>query len=622
MNTQDTFSRWAIWISCITLALTAIPSFAAGGGASRLSQKPIPLQTEAFALFSYEDISDYEGLIKAIKMGAEDESSPGGRVWAFLPPLLKNDVDAAGDHFDDTLKYRILNGLNGVIRRTDLYDADAFASVEVEGDLRQTLESGLEDLGAIEATSKNRDLLKASFPKFISASKAASFPKRPQTYRIFGDDFLNRGNLQKGIELPGGAVWQPSLLTFGTFRSAWQYQDTGNRLPSDTSVPGPPILGSKIKSEEWVNRLDLFFNLYLTQTERIVLGFRPIDQDGEFSGYHWQPDSSDRDGWEGDLDSDIEVFFFEGDFGEIFPKLDRLDRRDLDIGFAVGRQPMFIQEGMMINDVLDGFGLVRNNNLFLGIPNMRITAFYAWQNVNRGVGPGINERVDDAELYGVFTSFDTRKTTIDIDIAYVDDKERVLLAPDMSLIRRGGDQLNVGIGAVQRIGKFNTAFRVNHSFSLEDDESLDSSDGTLVFGELSWTVEHTADIVYANAFWANDDFKSASRDPSAGGPLGRVGILFDAFGIGSQGSPLNNNASESVGGAIGYQRFFGLRRNLILEGGWSIDTDGRDREEYGVGARWQQAISNHYILRLDAYYVERTDLEDRKGIRGEFVIQF
>lgn len=613
-------SRVTRWAGVFLVVTFSSGAFAAGE--SRLSQKPVPLQTEAYALFSYEDIVSYEGLVGAIRKTSDDADTPGGRLWQLLPPLLREELEAAAGAFEEKLKYEIIDGLNGVIRRRDMYTPEAFSSVEIDVELRQLLEGGLTALGAVEATSKNRRLLTAAFPEHISPSQVPPFPKRPRTYRIFGDDFLNTGNLQKGVTLPGGAVWQPSLLTFGTFRSAWQYQDSGDRTPPDTSVPGPPILGSQIQSEEWVNRLDLFFNLYLTQTERIVLGLRPIDEDDDFSGYAWQPDDREHERWEGQLDADIEVLFFEGDFGELFPKLDRLDRRDLDIGFSVGRQPLFIQEGMLINDVIDGVGITRNNNLFFGVSNVRITAFWGWQNINRGVGAGINKRVDSADLFGLFTQIDSRKSTFELDIVYVDDDERIEILDDGTTRRRGGDQLNVGFGAIQRLGKFNTAFRVNHSFRMGGDDTIDAAEGTLLFGELSWTPDHTLDIVYASAFWANDNYKSAARDPLTGGPLGRTGILFDAFGIGNQVSPIDNTAFETAGGALGYQRFFGLRKHIILEAGGRSDTDGRDRAEYGIAARWQQAISNRYIWRLDAYYVERTNHEDRSGFRSEIVIQF
>src|SRR5438093_2480302 len=87
------------------------------------------------------------------------------------------------------------------------------------------------------------------------------FPERPPPLIEWGDKFLGPGNLQKGFTLPSGAVWHPSFWVYGNLRSAIQTFDSG---PARTS--------------EWANRLDIFGNLQLAATERIVVGFRPLDQ--------------------------------------------------------------------------------------------------------------------------------------------------------------------------------------------------------------------------------------------------------------------------------------------------------------------------------------------------------
>ena len=56
-----------------------------------------------------------------------------------------------------------------------------------------------------------------------------------------------------------------------------------------------------------------------------------------------------------------ETLFFEGDFGEIFPGLDPYDTKLLDYGFSVGRQPVLIQDGLLINaNRLDAVTVTRN----------------------------------------------------------------------------------------------------------------------------------------------------------------------------------------------------------------------------------------------------------------------
>jgi hypothetical protein len=72
----------------------------------------------------------------------------------------------------------------------------------------------------------------------------ASVPARPRPILELGNPFLGSGDIAAGIELPGGAVWQPSLLLFGTLRTAVQTFDDGDDVQS-----------------EWASRLDLFANL-------------------------------------------------------------------------------------------------------------------------------------------------------------------------------------------------------------------------------------------------------------------------------------------------------------------------------------------------------------------------
>ena len=85
-------------------------------------------------------------------------------------------------------------------------------------------------------------------------------PARTPPLVEVGPDFLGPGNIPEGIELPTGAVWTPALWVFGSYRTALQYFDRG---PTD-------------QLEEWRNRLDLFANVHMTPTERLLVGLSLI----------------------------------------------------------------------------------------------------------------------------------------------------------------------------------------------------------------------------------------------------------------------------------------------------------------------------------------------------------
>lgn len=419
-------------------------------------------------------------------------------------------------------------------------------------------------------------------------------PDRPRPILELGDPFLGPGPLNRSISLPTGAELQPSILFFGTLRTAAQSFDDGN----DTRG-------------EWVSRADIFANVQFTGTERFLAGMRPLDESGEFTRYVWEPDS--EDGWHDEFNGEFTTLFFEGDLGEMFPALDPSDAHPLDLGFSVGRQPISFQEGLLIEDRIDALGITRNTLLPSGTSNLRVTALFAWDEIGRDD----NREDKDALLFGLFSEADLPETTLSFDAIYVDDS-------DGGDANGDSDALYFGAGAVQRIGHTNSSVRVLGSHTLHE-ESDAASKGVLLFGELSRNPTGSDDLVYATAFWGIDQFSSAARAPDVGGPLGRAGILFAAVGLGDYGAALGNRADDSFGGAVGWQTFLGdadHRRQLILEVGGRVDTEGSSRDAIATGFRLQQALGHHAILRFDGFVAGQDDVELRTGIRTELVWKF
>ena len=63
------------------------------------------------------------------------------------------------------------------------------------------------------------------------------FPKRPKPLIELGQPFLGTGNIGSGFTLPGGAVWTPSFVAFGTYRGGLSVVDDG-----------------AIRTTQWANR--------------------------------------------------------------------------------------------------------------------------------------------------------------------------------------------------------------------------------------------------------------------------------------------------------------------------------------------------------------------------------
>ncbi len=404
------------------------------------------------------------------------------------------------------------------------------------------------------------------------------FPERPKYLLELGNPYLGTGRIKPGIQLPTGAVWQPSLIVFGTLRTAVQsFDDGGTRFT------------------ELAGRLDLFANLQLSGTERLVVGFRNLDREGRFTSYILEPGPNelafrnafgdDGDRFREEINAEITSLYFEGDFGEIFPKLDAGDFGRSDIGFSIGRQPLNFQDGMLIEDSIDGIGLTRNTLLPEGTSNFRATLFVGVDDIHRG-----NVINRDGEMIALLTSTDFRRSTVDADLVYVRSDEAA------------GDLIAGGISAVQRIGTRNTTFRLLASRAV-DRETRQGTDGALLFGELSWTPHYTDDLVYFTGFVALDEFSSAARGPATGGPLGRAGINFAAVGLGSYGAALSSRARDVAGGAFGYQKFWGAakRRQLLAEVGLRVGTAGDEADSFAGTLRYQMAVGRRLVLVWDGF---------------------
>lgn len=412
------------------------------------------------------------------------------------------------------------------------------------------------------------------------------FPERPKPIVEIGQNpFLGRGAIAPGFTTPTGAVWQPVFIAYGDFRTALQTFDGGSGSES-----------------EWANRLNLFGNLYLTPTERILIGFTPLLEEGTFTGYNFNDDQTTNG-----FNESIQTFFFEGDFGELFPGLDGNDFGNLDYGFSIGRQRLVFQDGIMINDTIDAIGITRSSLFAFGSNAARITALFGLNEIHRDN----NTRDRNAKIYALLTSADYDVWSFDLDFAYVDASSDT-----------GGDGFYAGLSGTRRFGYLNTTLRVNTSHSL-DTETAAISDGTLLFGQFSFTPPHTDDLVYLNTFWGIDEYASAARAPTAGGPLGQTGILFAAVGLGNYGAALGNRADNAVGAALGYQHYFpGYTRQIVFEAGGRTDTDGIGASATAIGTRYQHAFGQHTILVVDAFVGYQETVDETFGLRTEIRIKF
>lgn len=408
-----------------------------------------------------------------------------------------------------------------------------------------------------------------------------------------GERFLSPGPIDPGTVLSTGATYRPSFVAFGTLRTALQTYDRDNAEGQVT---------------EWANRLDLFGNYSFSTTERLVVGFRFLDDDGDFTGYRFSEHGDDRyvDGF----NFEPQTFFLEGNLGEIFPSLEPEVLRKRDWAFSLGRQPLNLQDGILVNDNIDAIGITRHNTFVAGASCARFSAYFAFNEVHR------NDRVRDnnAKLAAFSACFDYPKQTIETDLVYVYGDDTT-----------GGDGLYLGVGQLRQFGYWNSNLRVNASFAL-DGETAAIDNGVLISEEFSRVMRHNHDILSFNVFAGFDRFTSAARDPSTGGPLGGFGgLLYRAVGIGSYGAPLSFEEENIFGAAVGYQHFFDefSEKQIAVElgGNGSLDNPEEDTTSFGLAVQYQQRINCSSLVSLGGFVASRGG-DAQHGLRSEMVCKF
>ena len=303
--------------------------------------------------------------------------------------------------------------------------------------------------------------------------------------------------------------------------------------------------------------------------------------------------------------------FFEGDVGSLFPKLDKAGIKPIDYGFTLGRQPLVFQEGILINDTVDAFGLVRNNLVLTGTSNLRISGMWSWNRLDRN-DSSLNS---DPHMFALFTSIDAHVSTFALDLIYVNDNDI------------NGDGFYVGASAIQRLkalGGLSTAFRINSSIAMDDEIPGNViGNGTLLTSEFSSIVHGSDDIVYLNPFVAIGNFTQAGREAIVGGPLANTGILFASASLSTYGAEINPFTDDVLGLALGYQAFWdNKRRNMVIEFAAKHDYNGDNFSSFGFGFQLQQAVGQHVQLQLESYYVANGERDDASGARAEIQIVY
>jgi hypothetical protein len=429
----------------------------------------------------------------------------------------------------------------------------------------------------------------------------------PRPLIEWGYPMYSEGEFGSGINIVGAKnLVRPQFLVYGDWRTVLAANDNG-----------------EVENAQLASQLNLEFDLNLTATERLHMFVKPLD-DGkqtrlELGGT--PVDDVDGNGFQAELDFDPETFFFEGDWGYIQSGL--TDKyTTFDLPFAVGLVPLFLQNGLWVNDAFVGGAvtLQAKNSPKFDITNYDATFFVGLNKVSTPVF--ITDGVTDdnaGKFYALTTFVDVAEGYLEAGYARVtDDRDDVQM-----------DYNNVMLGWTKRYGgKLSNSVRLLSNFGQDPVPGVNqTADGFVLLVENSWITHLPSTLVpYFNFFYGKD--KPQPLATGAAGILKNTGVNFETDGI--TGFPkLDDTANDTFGGAIGVMYLFALDQQLIVEyanvqiiGNENDPLRNAPGDQQAIGVRYQKPISRRWIFRTDAIYGERKNLEEVSGVRVEMRMKF
>lgn len=412
----------------------------------------------------------------------------------------------------------------------------------------------------------------------------------------WGRIFYGDGITPRGWNLWGGKnMARPKFYVYGDYRTG--------------VASGRNALG---RTDNWANRLNLDFDLQLTDTERFHAFVGPFDKGAQVT--RWERINGD---WKYRSEADLTPVtgYFEGDLGAMMGALhDQTSPFELPV--TIGLVPLLFQNGIWMEDAVTGaaFALPSRHSRLLNWSNYDATFFAVFDQLNSAAF-GANDHA--AQAFGTAWFIEAYGGYIETGYAYVRDRNvsaRSYHNVTASFTRRYLDRISNSVRVI-----------VNAGQDLPDANR--TADGVLLLVENSWITSNPLTVVpYANFFVGWDRPQSVARAGVSGGILRNTGINFDTDGLNGFAT-LDPTGSDTAGGSIGIDLIGDdLDRQLLLELSWLTPHGSKNAlvpdDQFATGARYQFPISNWSLLRFDAMYGWRRGLQDVYGTRMEYRWKF
>lgn len=431
-----------------------------------------------------------------------------------------------------------------------------------------------------------------------------------QTY--YGKSFIP-------VQRPWIEWWRP-FYTGGMYAPAIPVHSDVNPLTPSFMLYGDYRTGVGIHRDQgrhvrnWAHRLNLEYDLRFTGTERIHGAMGPLDHNNRFTRLDFS-DSNDVS-FETELDAQFNTLFFEGDAGAITGGYRGVDA-PFDLPFTLGLVPLLYQNGIWMEDAIVGaaMGLPWRHSRPFNWCNYDATFFAGFQDVT---SPAFDNDKNDALVFGTAWFIEAYSGYIEADYAFLNDKDGF-----------DRDYHNLGLAYTRRYwNRISNSLRLIVNVGQDGARTDRTADGGLLLFENSLVSPMPSTFVpYFNAFLGYGRPQSVARAGGAGGILRNTGILFEGDGL--TGYPtLDATGTSAYGGAVGINILSSdFRRQLAFEFA-ALDTYSNPLlstaagAQYGIGTRYQKALTNWSLIRLDLMAGFLDNASDLYGSRIEYRWKF
>jgi hypothetical protein len=395
------------------------------------------------------------------------------------------------------------------------------------------------------------------------------------------------------------------FMTFGDFRVAAAYNDNGK------------VVNGKTEQSQIAARLNMDMDAQFTATERIHMFVRPIDKNGSFTRYLLEGQTKNK--FVHDLDFNVDTLFFEGDAAAMLQGFSG-NTNPYDRPFALGRVPITTQNGVWIEDAIDGaaFSITAKNNPTYDISNMDMTFFVGLNKVTTDADPG-----DKSRVIGMAGFADLMQGYLEYGAGYLD--------ADVS----GHSYVNATAAFSKRYrGRLANSVRLIGNFGQKGVGGVKTADGALLLIENSLVPRRHFGfdvsafnplnfVPYFNFFAGFKSPQSLARGGDSGGVLRNTGLAFETDGM--TGYPtLDAKAHDTYGGAVGVEYLFGLDRQIVIETA-VVQRRGDSAlpgSEHSLSLRYQRPFTPRWILRMDVMKGWLQGQNDISGARVELRCKF